>query len=319
LLLLSNDAGTLAGTMVPVESLFFSETVAITGTFDGTTYHLHSAPFISPAPNPDPRMNAQRQLTLTGPFVSSGKVSQGIYTETVTGFMPDPLHVAGEFPGTRASEISLNFGPQLTVSAADAAIAPGGSTSITATVVEAGQIITLPRHITFTTNLGALSSAGVDMDDNGYAVTIYTAPGIEGTATITATDGALVGTTQVRVSTGDIDLPSITGVSPTDGATDVALNADLIVNFNEAMATGSVVYSIEPIVALSPMWSNGEGTLTLSHMYFLTNTTYTVTISTGKDVADNLLDNAPYTWAFTTSATGPEEYDVYLPLVVRND
>jgi hypothetical protein len=316
---LSNDAGALAGKMVPAESLLFSETVAITGTFDGSTYHLHSAPFTSPAPNPDPRMNAQRQLALTGLFVGSGKVLQGIYTETVTGFMPDPLHVAGEFLGTRVSEISLNFGPQLTVSAADAAIAPGGSTTITATIMEAEQTLILPRPITFTTNLGALSPVGVDMDANGHAVTTYTAPGIEGTATITATDGALVGTTQVRVSSGDIDPPSITGVSPTDGATDVALNAGLIVNFNEAMATGSVVYSIEPIVALSPMWSSGDTILKLSHTYFLTNTTYTVTISAGKDVADNLLDNAPYTWAFTTSATGPEEYDVYLPLVLRND
>jgi hypothetical protein len=310
---LTNTNGTLAGTIVPAESLLLSQTVAISGTLDGSAYQLQSAPFVSPAPNPDPRLNGQRQFSLSGPFAGSGKVLQGVYRETVTGFTPEPLHVVGEFLSTRTSDISLNFGAQLIASAADAAIAPNNSTTITATVMENGQALTQSRRITFTTNLGTVSPVAVDTNAKGYAVTTYTAPGVAGMAIITATDGTLVDTTQVRVTTGDTDPPSIMDISPTDGTTDVALDSDLTVIFDEAMATGSVVYSIEPVIALSSAWNNVDTILTLSHTHFLSNTTYTVTISAGKDIADNPLDNVPYTWAFTTS----EGSKVYLPLVIR--
>jgi hypothetical protein len=312
---LSNDGGVISGEMVPGETLLFSETVAIAGTFDGSTYYLQSALFESPAPNPDERLNGQRRFTLTGPFVGDGKVLPGVYTETVTGFMPYPVHVVGEFLGTRTADISWSFS-EMMVSTADAAIAPGSSTTVTATVLEEGQPVTVSRRITFTTNLGTLAPAGVDTDAEGYAVTVYTAPGVEGTATITATDGVLVGTTLVQVTTGDTEPPSIVTTSPDDKATDVARNVDLVIDFSEAMDTDSVAYSTVPIIALTPAWSNGDATLVLAHAHLLSNTTYTITITAGKDVVGNDLAVIPYTWSFATGSTGGG-HKVYLPLVLR--
>ena len=83
---------------------------------------------------------------------------------------------------------------------------------------------------------------------------------------------------------------------------------------SETMDTSSVAYSTNPVVALTPTWSNGNATLSLSHTHFLSNTTYTIAIDVGKDIAGNDLNNIPYTWSFATGG----ERAIYLPLVLKN-
>ena len=62
----------------------------------------------------------------------------------------------------------------------------------------------------------------------------------------------------------------------------------------------------------------GYGTAALTRTNFISNTTYTVTVSAGEDVAGNDLDNVPYTWSFAAGGTVSEGHDVHLRQVPKN-
>src|SRR5439155_16686249 len=98
--------------------------------------------------------------------------------------------------------------------------------------------------------------------------------------------------------------PEITLTSPAAGATGVALTANIVVTFSEAMTPGSVTQTIAPTIAVSASWSGGNTVLTLTHATpFATNTLYSVTIA-GNDVDGNALvaGPVPNPWTFTTVA-----------------
>ena len=51
--------------------------------------------------------------------------------------------------------------------------------------------------------------------------------------------------------------PEITSTTPIQGTVDVALNANIIVDFSEPMDKPTVQAAISPLVSLTPTWSNG--------------------------------------------------------------
>ena len=101
----TSNGDTLQGTLNGAQSLAFSGsptfTGQITGRIDGitTTFQIDSAPF---ADNVSGR-SVQRQVTLAGSLLEAGNVIQGIYTETIQGFTPQPLLVGGTFLASRPS------------------------------------------------------------------------------------------------------------------------------------------------------------------------------------------------------------------------
>jgi ribosomal protein S6E (S10) len=104
-------------------------------------------------------------------------------------------------------------------------------------------------------------------------------------------------------TTEDVLGPQVGSTSPTDGAIDVLITADIVVNFNEEMNTSSVTYTCAPdpggwIV----VWSNGNQTATFSHTDFASETTYAFEITGGEDIAGNTLiaGAVPNPWTFTT-------------------
>lgn len=98
--------------------------------------------------------------------------------------------------------------------------------------------------------------------------------------------------------------PTVESVTPASNADNVLLDQGLVINFSEAMSTGSVSYSLTPNPGgLTPSWNGSHTQLTLTHNDFTQNTQYTAQISAGTDPDGNSLSNAPYTWVFTT--TGP--------------
>lgn len=99
--------------------------------------------------------------------------------------------------------------------------------------------------------------------------------------------------------------PRVTTTSPSDGATNVAINTNIRVTFSELMDTTSVesAFSTSPAISGSFSWQDSIMTYNPSNN-LNTNTTYTVTITTAaKDLDGNPLE-ADYSFSFTT---GTEE------------
>jgi hypothetical protein len=111
----------------------------------------------------------------------------------------------------------------------------------------------------------------------------------------------------------DIDAPKIQSTIPLNGATGVALNQDIIITFSEPMDPASIDGTVEPDPGgITPGFSGGNITLTLTHNDFVPNTRYWVNITLGTDVAGNNLDPLPDGFYFdtgagatTATATGP--------------
>lgn len=102
--------------------------------------------------------------------------------------------------------------------------------------------------------------------------------------------------------------PRIIQISPPDGQVGVAVAADIVVTFSEAMNTGSVVANIAPSLALTYTWSSGDTVLTLSHgTAFTACTQYTVTI-TGDDLTGNALVGGPVPNPFDFTALCPSPF-----------
>jgi hypothetical protein len=116
--------------------------------------------------------------------------------------------------------------------------------------------------------------------------------------------------------------PEITSTTPIQGTVDVILNANIIVDFSEAMNTSTVQAAISPLVALTPTWSNGDTRVTYTHPDFQQCLDYTVNV-TGKDLdgSDLLPGPVPNPWSFrvvcTTPyvvSTSPYDYEIDVPV-----
>jgi hypothetical protein len=107
----------------------------------------------------------------------------------------------------------------------------------------------------------------------------------------------------------DVIGPQVTGISPGDGLTQVPINAQVVVTFNEPIQTQSVdavtlMAGATPI-AVTTTLANGNRTLTLTPKVLLSaNTLFTVNVTGVKDLAGNNLLSA-VTTSFT-SGTGAD-------------
>ncbi|MBN1890752.1 MAG: Ig-like domain-containing protein [Thermoflexales bacterium] len=107
----------------------------------------------------------------------------------------------------------------------------------------------------------------------------------------------------------------ITQVSPADGATNVALNQPIVIDFSQAMEPGSFNLDISPTLVLTPSWNAEKTRVNLSHPYMVSNTAYRLVVPLGTANQDNqFLENVPYTWTFTTGATIANEADLSVSL-----
>jgi len=108
--------------------------------------------------------------------------------------------------------------------------------------------------------------------------------------------------------------PVITATNPALDDANVSLTANIVVDFSEPMNQTSVKYTIDPLVTLSPGWSNGDAKLTLSHTDPFTQCTpVTVEVTNGTDKVGNPLmpDLKPNPWTFTTVCINPFITEVY--------
>ncbi|MFH1386978.1 MAG: Ig-like domain-containing protein [bacterium] len=102
----------------------------------------------------------------------------------------------------------------------------------------------------------------------------------------------------------DTTAPTISSTTPSNNATNVATGQQVVINFSEAINTGSFAYSMNPDPGgRSTAWSNGNATASISHNAFNTSTSYTVTVTAAPDAAGNALagGGAANPFSFTTA------------------
>jgi len=111
--------------------------------------------------------------------------------------------------------------------------------------------------------------------------------------------------------------PQISSTEPEDGADDVALNASLVVEFDKAMNTTSVNWTINPNPGgWSESWEENDTRLMLSHTNpFEMETTYLVNVIEARDTFGLSLKPGPVPnpWQFTTgrNVSAPRNLQVW--------
>jgi methionine-rich copper-binding protein CopC len=112
----------------------------------------------------------------------------------------------------------------------------------------------------------------------------------------------------------DTTAPTIVSSSPDDGATNAAINSNILITFSEAMNPGSVNVSTSPNVNLgAAAFKTGNNTVEFNPPSDLAgNTNYTVTVG-GKDVAGNDLTGSS-SFSFKTASIA----DTTAPGIVQN-
>ena len=120
-------------------------------------------------------------------------------------------------------------------------------------------------------------------------------------------------------SSADTTPPTITSVTPIDGAVDQASDTSVVINFSEPMDTtvseAEVAFSPCTSCSLTSAWSNSDQTLTLTKASgtFTAGQTYTFTVTAPVDVAGNPMAE-PYVWSFTILANATNNNYQFPPL-----
>ena len=104
----------------------------------------------------------------------------------------------------------------------------------------------------------------------------------------------------------DVQPPSVVSSTPSDGDTDVAVNANLTVTFSEAMnqAATEAALSVIPNIDCTVSW-DASGTILSCNpdADLAADTSYSATVDTGAtDLAGNALE-LPFAFSFTTGTT----------------
>jgi hypothetical protein len=126
-------------------------------------------------------------------------------------------------------------------------------------------------------------------------------------------DGWTVGGVAYQWVIPDTAPPAVSLTSPADGAGDVALDAPLVVQFDEEVLPLTLQLELDPdpggwLLA----WNEAGTVVTATHAGLNAATTYVATV-TASDAWGNAMA-APASWSFTTAST---MHQIYLPLVVR--
>jgi len=206
-------------------------------------------------------------------------------------------------------------GSALTISAGSTFVDPGGTTQITAYVVESsGTAVQNGTTVHFATNLGHVDPVDA-LTTNGYAVATFMAGDSSGVADITATSGGTGGTTPPSTGNGGTSTPSTTNsnvVRITVGAA-AAETVILAANPGSVPSGGGTVDLIATVTAsngrrlagLPVTFSSSEGTLSSSSAVTDANGQARVTLTTDRTATVTASAGAKQSTAVTVTRREP--------------
>jgi len=193
-----------------------------------------------------------------------------------------------------ASSVTATFSEAMTsstITTSTFTLTPQGGSAVTGTV---------------SYNSGTFAATFVPIVPLAYSTT-YTATITTGVQSSAGT--ALASNYTWSFTTAPVPPPTVTAVTPTIGATSVAISSAVTATFSVAMNASTITgstFTLTPqggsAVAATVSYSAGSLTATLTPTTSLTNnTTYTATITTGVTSSGGSALAANYTWSFTTA------------------
>jgi len=196
------------------------------------------------------------------------------------------------------SAVTATFSEAMTASTITAStftLTPQGGPAVTGTV---------------SYNSGTLAATFAPTAPLAYSTT-YTATITTGVQSSAGT--ALASNYTWSFTTGPVPPPTVTAVTPTIGATGVAITSAVTATFSVAMNAATIsgtTFTLTPqvgsAVAATVSYNAGNLTATLTPTASLVNnTTYTATITTGVTSSGGSALASNYTWTFTTAAGPP--------------
>ena len=206
-------------------------------------------------------------------------------------------------------------GSALTISAGSTFVDPGGTTQITAYVVESsGTAVQNGTTVHFATNLGRVDPVDA-LTTGGYAVATFMAGDSSGVADITATSGGTGGTTPPSTGNGGTSTPSTTNsnvVRITVGAAG-AETVSLAANPGSVPSGGGTVDLVATVTAsngrrlagLPVTFSSSEGTLSSSSAVTDANGQARVTLTTDRTATVTASAGAKQSTAVTVTRREP--------------
>jgi hypothetical protein len=200
---LEDEGGTLSGTLSNTDTLAFSwegQPPALHGVVSGDRFTLASEPFYATVSE----RKVQRQFTVVGQAIEEDGRLEGLYTEVITGFVPEPITVVAMFVASgpvHHHELLARTPSSLQVETESSSVDVSSSTVVSATMYNGlGRVLTETQRITFTAESGTVAPQAIDTVD-GVAVATFTAGSVEGRAVITATspNGWFVDVTEITI------------------------------------------------------------------------------------------------------------------------
>ena len=193
------------------------------------------------------------------------------------------------------SAVTITFSENMdasTINASNITIRPTASgTALTATV-----------SYNATTRTATLTPSAPLSQNVSYTVTVGTG--------VKDAQGNAIAQTTFAFTAGDITAPSVTSVTPAEGATGVAVNTTVTATFSEAMDPATIsttTFTVRPTSSATNLagtvtYNAATNTATFTPSAPLASATqYTATVTTGaRDAAGNPM-TAAKTWTFTTA------------------
>jgi len=310
------------------QEVLFSSPVAVTA---GVTY---VATYFSPSGDYAATKPYFTQNITNGPLIGLQDGldgANGLYRYTATSAFPNSSFQSSNYwVDVLFAASSDNIAPAVsTVSPANGAAGVSANTTVTATFSEAVNSSTVTASTFQLRDAGNnLVTATVSTSSNQITLTPLSALTASTTYTVTITGGASgvkdlagnalasnYGWSFTTAAGADITPPTVSTVSPINGATGVNVNTSVIANFNEAINASTVTSSTfqlrdagNNLIAATVSTSANQITLIPSSALAV-STTYIATITGGasgvKDLAGNALVS-DYSWSFTTAASSSQ-------------